>query len=367
MEKNAIPTNAVNNACLLNMPALCPVGFPMPTPPGLRKCLGMVCAWLLGGRPSTWRKSMSVETSQAIAKITQAAAQLRRFHFTMLVQDGEVFREIFIDITKSGQQIEVRLKNAPGYMDGPNEMVSSVGAAFAMARSFIGNMTPLIGTCAGSDEQLCSLIRTAWCEILGIDGNTISPMTGLEASAYTKSAVNKSLNTLLDRGGESAVKTWNSRPVGERIDSGIDFRKRDFSIKDWNGIELDCLNWAGSKFDQSEMVGASIEKAECGKCSFRKCNLRKARLSSTTASNADFSEASMKEVFCHNGTFKNAIFKGADLSNSCFREGDIRGADFSGSTTNGATFINMKFDEKTVLPADFPSDDLIWKGVGAYE
>jgi hypothetical protein len=61
---------------------------------------------------------MKVETSGAIAKIAQAVTQYRKFDISMLVQDGELFSEIVIVCSKHVQLVEVRLKEAPGYMHG---------------------------------------------------------------------------------------------------------------------------------------------------------------------------------------------------------------------------------------------------------
>ncbi len=308
---------------------------------------------------------MKVETSGAIAKIAQAITQFRKFETRMLVQDGEVLREIFIDCSKNGQQIEVRLKEAPGYMQGRNEYVPSIAVAFSTARSFIGNMTPIIKscTCTGGDNQLSATIRVIWCELFDTDPSTVEQMSEDDIGVYRRASVRAMLESLLDRGGD-AVKLWNSRPIGEKIDSKIDFTKRDLSSKDLTGINLERLDFSGSNFDNCRLISASIGNSEYAKSTFRKCDLEKANLSSLNATRADFSDACMKSVFCYQGNFKNALFKDADLSDSKFNEGDIRGADFTGSTTTGANFQGTKYDEKTKLPPDFPIDNLSWKGTG---
>jgi uncharacterized protein YjbI with pentapeptide repeats len=226
-------------------------------------------------------------------------------------------------------------------------------------------MKPLIKTCTctGGDEQLRKTVQSVWCELFGIDQNTVEPMKEEEVGTYRRNSIKAMLESFLNRGG-AAVKLWNSRPSGEKVDSNIDFTKRDLSGKDLTGINLERLDFSGSNFDNCLLISSSIGNSEYAKSTFRKCNLEKANLSSLNANRADFSGACLKSVFCYQGNFKNAIFKDADLSNSKFNEGDIRGADFTGSTTTGASFQGTKYDEKTILSPDFPGDSLAWKGTG---
>src|SRR3982750_2117954 len=116
---------------------------------------------------------MGIDLNGTIAKIAKAAAQFRKFEISMLVQDSDVFKEIIIETTKNGGQIEVRLKEAPGYMQGPNEYVSSLAIAFSKARTYIGDMTPIIKSCSGGDAQLCASIRSVWCDLFKIDPNSV--------------------------------------------------------------------------------------------------------------------------------------------------------------------------------------------------
>ncbi|MBS1956319.1 MAG: pentapeptide repeat-containing protein [Cyanobacteria bacterium SZAS-4] len=306
---------------------------------------------------------MSLEMSGTIAKIARAATKFRKFEISMFVQDGEVFREIIIETTKNGQQTEVRLKEAPGYMQGPNEYVSSLAVAFSKARSFIGDMTPIIKSCTGGDAEVCADIRSVWCDMFKIDPTTVEIMSPEDVAMYRKCTINAMLQSLLEKGGD-AVALWNSRPSGEKFDSHIDFTKRDMSGKNLSGIYLERLDFSGSNFEHCNLEKSALGNADFAKTTFKKANLEQANLSSVNAVRADFSAACMKSVISYSGNFKNAIFKKTDLSESSFTECDIRGADFTDSITHGASFNQCKYDEKTILPADFPIEDLKWKGAG---
>lgn len=306
---------------------------------------------------------MGLEISGTIAKIAKAAAQVRKFEISMFVQDGEVFREIIIETTKNGQQTEVRLKEAPGYMQGPNEYVPSLAIAFSKALSYIGKMKPIIKSCTGGDAELCASIRSVWCDLFEIDPGSVEILSPEDVAMYRKSTINAMLQSLLEKGGES-VALWNSRPSGEKFDSHIDFTKRDMSGKNLSCINLERLDFSGSNFDECDLKKGLLGNADFAKATFKKANLEGANLSSVNAVRADFSSACMKSVMSYSGNFKNAIFKKADLSESSFTECDFRGADLSDSITHGASFSQSKYDEKTILPADFPIDSLKWKGTG---
>lgn len=306
---------------------------------------------------------MVFELNGTIAKIAKAAAQFRKFEISMFVQDGEVFREIIIETTKNGQQTEVRLKEAPGYMHGPNEYVPSLAAAFNKARTYIGGMTPIIKSCTGGDAELCADIRSVWCDLFEIDPDSIEILSPEDIAMYRKCTINAMLQSLLEKGGES-VELWNSRPSGEKFDSHIDFTKRDMSGKNLSGINLERLDFSGSNFDKCNLEKAALGNADFAKTTFKNANLERANLSSVNAVRADFSAACMKSIMSYGGNFKNALFKTTDLSASSFTECDIRGADFTDSITHGASFNQSKYDEKTILPPDFPIDSLKWKGTG---
>lgn len=306
---------------------------------------------------------MGTETSETIAKIAKAAAQFRKFEISMFVQDGDLFREIIIETTKNGQQTEVRLKEAPGYMQGPNEYVPSLAMAFDKACTYIGDMVPVIKSCTGGDAELCASIRSVWCDLFKIDPVSVEVLSAEDIAMYRKCTINAMLQSLLEKGGES-VKLWNSRPSGEKFDSHIDFTKRDMSSKNLSGIYLERLDFSGSNFDRCNLEKAALGNADFAKTSFKKANLERANLSSVNAVRADFSGACLKSVMSYSGNFKNAIFKKADLSECSFTECDLRGADFSDSITDGASFNQSKYDEKTILPTHFPIDSLKWKGAG---
>ncbi len=306
---------------------------------------------------------MGIEMSGTIAKIAKAAAQVRKFEISMFVLDGEVFREIIIETSKNGQQTEVRLKDAPGYMQGPNEYVPSLAMAFNKARIYIGDKTPVIKSCTGGDAELCASIRSVWCDLFEIDPDTIEVLSAEDIAVYRKSTINSMLQSLLERGGQS-VELWNSRPSGEKFDSRIDFTKRDMSGKTLTGINLERLDFSGSNFDKCNLKNAALGNADFAKTTFKKANLESANLSSVNAVRSDFSGASMKSILSYSGNFKNAIFKKTDLSESSFNECDIRGADFTDSIISGASFNQSKYDEKTIFPPDFPIDSLKWKGTG---
>ncbi len=306
---------------------------------------------------------MGTEMSGTIAKIAKAAAQFRKFEMSMFVQDGELFREIIIETTKNGQQTEVRLKDAPGYMQGPNEYVPSLTIAFNKARAYIGNSIPIIKSCTGGDADLCASIRSVWCDLFEIDPASVEVLSPEDVDMYRKCTINAMLQSLLEKGGES-VKLWNSRPSGEKFDSHIDFTKRDMSSKNLVGINLERLDFSGSNFDRCNLEKSALGNADFAKTTFRNANLERANLSSVNAVRADFSGACMKSILSYSGNFKNAIFKKTDLSESSFNECDIRGADFTDSIISGASFNQSKYDEKTIFPSEFPIDSLKWKGAG---
>ncbi len=306
---------------------------------------------------------MGIEMSGTIAKIAKATAQFRKFEISMFVQDGEVFREIIIETTKNGQQTEVRLKEAPGYMQGPNEYVPSLAVAFSKARTYVGKMIPILKSCTGGDAELNAMIRSVWCDLFKIDPGSVEILSPEDIAMYRKCTINAMLQSLLEKGGES-VMLWNSRPSGEKFDSQIDFTKRDMSGKNLSEINLERLDFSDSNFDNCNIERAALGNADFAKTTFKKANLESANLSSVNAVRADFSGACMTSVISYSGNFKNSIFKNANLSQSSFTECDIRGADFTDSITYGASFDQSKYDEKTILPPDFPLDSLKWKGTG---
>lgn len=299
----------------------------------------------------------------AISNFCQAADQIDRLQFSILLCDGVALREIHVTYRKKFQQFEFCLRDCPTFLKGEEFKFTSLLECFHKAATY-ENLVPLIETSLCTDETMRSALHLAWCETFGIDASTIKPPASKEeGQANRHAAIRKMLMELLMTGGD-AVTIWNSRNHGEKIDSKLDFTNLKFSGKVLNRMNFSYLDWAGCNFDDCQMSESTFDHGFCAKASFKGSDLSGVRLTETDANRANFSGATMKNAYSNRGIFKNAIFVNADLSESQFKSADIRGADFTGSIVTGATFSDTKYDEKTKLATNFPLDGLIWKGKG---
>jgi uncharacterized protein YjbI with pentapeptide repeats/energy-coupling factor transporter ATP-binding protein EcfA2 len=126
----------------------------------------------------------------------------------------------------------------------------------------------------------------------------------------------------------------------------------------WPGVHLASLDLEEADFTQADLHGAVLDRAHAPSSKFQFSDLRGASLFTVDATGADFAHAKMASVQAEDGKFalgnlEEADLSGAFLKGSSFHRANLVGVTFRGADLTGANLISAKLGE-----ADFSEANL---------
>ncbi len=107
-----------------------------------------------------------------------------------------------------------------------------------------------------------------------------------------------------------------------------------------HAADLHGVNFASAKlwqidFEKAQLMNANFEAADVRQCKFDAANLWRANLSRARLEHTSLRNASLRQL---------------DLRGAFLMRVDLRGADLTDARMIGVRFLNVQFDEQTILP-----------------
>jgi uncharacterized protein YjbI with pentapeptide repeats len=171
----------------------------------------------------------------------------------------------------------------------------------------------------------------------------------------------------------SNVKALKKRSQHSIADAGP-YRKLSLAGVRLPGLALSDTNLGACDLSGADLSKASLKSCNLSKTNFSGANLTKANLSHSNLTEADFSNANLSGAILSQATFRGTNFSGAKLvgariigSHSYEKSTNLCGVDFSGADCTDASMKGCFYDEKTLFPLGFTTDqmkEMQWLGGG---
>lgn len=218
--------------------------------------------------------------------------------------------------------------------------------------------------CPLEAKDLKRLTLEAWCEAFNFQApSEVALKKAASENKTQKDAVRDALLTDLRQGGGEGLARWNAW-AAKKLPTVKHFRKVDLAGADLSGAKLVMLDFQGSNFENCRMNGVSFYGGDVRSCNFQNADLTAAKFSGTL-NGANFTGACLQKAHLRGSTLSNANYSGTDFSGADFSYVDLRGSNLSKAKLDDVVFEYTKFDEKTLWPVGFASNQgLVFSGSG---
>lgn len=301
-------------------------------------------------------------TKDKIAELEKTLKSAQNFLTSIWVEQDEIIRVAQITSDQGCKFVRSYLFESPGSLAGKHTGHDTLAEAFSELKNLLStaNILPETVTVVSDRENLVNAARSAWCK--GFGREDLDGKFEIGESNRCEQIFRANLWKKIT-GGPAGIERWNNVPMAGR--TLLQWHNSDLTGSKLKHANFSLLDLQNSKFDGADLEGATLSTATISNASFCGANLTKAQLVNAKAAGANFTDAVLKNASLRNGDLQNAIFHNADLKKCDFLQSNIRGVDLSTAKLDGAKFSAAQYDEKTVLPPDFPHwSSLIWRGKG---
>lgn len=310
------------------------------------------------------------------------------------IKDGDFFKEIQLTSNLNGRFLYVHRRLSVHTYDGLGIRVADANSAYRVLRVLAGQSVTLLDTliaCTNKEEKHVastlvpedsSFFKNAKALMLAAMPRTEVSETDLETlgcwstdDSTFRNRVSR-LNTrarglhvaklLLNhlKGGKKGVQQWNG--INDSLKDIACFRGLDFEKHDLQGIKLGKADFRDCNFSSAILKKCSGNQCDLSQAQFKGADLSASKLTEIDAIRADFTGANLEKSKFSKCNLREAILTNANIKHVDFSGSDLREVDLSTCNANEAkTFAKVKYDEKTVLPTDFPHwGEMLWAGEG---
>lgn len=279
---------------------------------------------------------------------------------------------VYLNLISGGEIDRCCPKSCPKDLASAFEWIETVQAKHDSGSAVAGSISVKSianGSKAGYEKLTVAddqhlLFSSLWCEWFGIESEVECRDN---PDVCRGMLIRKMLTGFLIKDVPD-VGRWNELVSSWRINEFFDHKWAKWSLanKPLQSIEFP----RGMKLQASNLAGATLRNAkiaaDLSKSSFVRSDLSGADVSGARFKSCDFTAANLQYLEASNCDFRDAKLDGANVSSAVFSASDFRGVNIDLiDNWETATFKDVKYDESTTLPEDFPQwKHLIWKGKG---